>query len=244
MPRPEELSTTNASLVPEAGSLYVVATPLGNLADISERAIAILEKTSLIACEDTRVAGKLLSKLGIENRTVSYHDNNERPMAPKLAEELSQGKSIALISDAGTPALSDPGFRLIRECRKRGIPVVPVPGPCAAIALLSVSGLPSDRFLFVGFLPPKSAARVRFLESNKDLGHSIILYESCHRIEKLFSEMLETLGPNRFVCIGREITKRFESIATNSLGELAPIFEQSSKKGEFSIVIAPDGFVL
>lgn len=244
MPRPEELCTNNASLVPEAGSLYVVATPLGNLADISERAIAILEKASLIACEDTRVAGKLLSKLGIENRAISYHDNNERSIAPRLAEELSQGKSIALISDAGTPALSDPGFRLIRECRKRGIPVVPVPGPCAAIALLSVSGLPSDRFLFVGFLPPKSAARKRFLESNKDLGHSIIIYESCHRIEKLFSEMLEILGPNRFVCIGREITKRFESITTSSLGELAPIFEQSSKKGEFSIVIAPDGFAL
>ncbi|MAM92300.1 MAG: rRNA (cytidine-2'-O-)-methyltransferase, partial [Opitutaceae bacterium] len=128
MPGPEESSTVNASLTPESGSLYVVATPLGNLADISKRAISILDNVSLIACEDTRVSGKLLSKLGIENRTVSYHDNNERSMAPKLAEELAQGKSIALISDAGTPGLSDPGFRLTRECRKQGIPVVPVPG--------------------------------------------------------------------------------------------------------------------
>ncbi len=244
MPGPEESSTVNASLTPESGSLYVVATPLGNLADISKRAISILDNVSLIACEDTRVSGKLLSKLGIENRTVSYHDNNERSMAPKLAEELAQGKSIALISDAGTPGLSDPGFRLTRECRKQGIPVVPVPGPCAAIALLSVSGLPSDRFLFVGFLPPKSAARRRFLESNKEFDHSIIIYESCHRIEKLFSEMLEILGPDRFICIGREITKRYESIHTASLGELAPVFEQSSKKGEFTIVIAPGSFTL
>ena len=244
MPRPEGLSTANASLIPEPGSLYVVATPLGNLTDISERAIAILEKVSLIACEDTRVSGKLLSKLEIDNRTVSYHENNERTMAPKLAEALAQGKSVALISDAGTPGLSDPGFRLTRECRKRGFPVVPVPGPCAAIALLSVSGLPSDRFLFIGFLPPKSAARRRFLESNKDLDHSIIVYESCRRIEKLFSEMLELLGPDRFICIGREITKRFESIHTASLGELETSFEQSSKKGEFTIVIAPGSFTL
>ena len=244
MPRPEGLSTANASLDPEPGSLYIVATPLGNLADITERAIAILEKVSLIACEDTRVSGKLLSKLGIENRTVSYHENNERKMAPRLAEELAGGKSIALVSDAGTPGLSDPGFRLTRECRKQGIPVVPVPGPCAAIALLSVSGLPSDRFLFIGFLPPKSAARRRFLESYKDLDHSIIIYESCHRVEKLFSEMLEILGPDRFICIGREITKRFESISTKRLGEMAPVFERSSKKGEFTIVIAPEGFTL
>ena len=122
MPRPEGLSTSKASLLPEPGSLYVVATPLGNLTDISERAIAILEKVSLIACEDTRVSGKLLSKLEIDNRTVSYHEKNERTMAPKLAEKLAQGKSVALISDAGTPGLSDPGFRLTRECRKRGFP--------------------------------------------------------------------------------------------------------------------------
>ncbi|RPF82076.1 MAG: 16S rRNA (cytidine(1402)-2'-O)-methyltransferase [Verrucomicrobia bacterium TMED71] len=234
----------NQSLTPEPGSLYVVATPIGNLADLTGRARSLLEKVSFVACEDTRVSGGMLSKLGIKNRLVSYHDKNERTMAISIADRLANGESVALISDAGTPAVSDPGFRLTRQCHVLSIPVIPVPGPCAATTILSASGLPSDGFLFVGFLPPKSAARKRFLESHIDFPYTIILYESCHRIEKLIAEMLEILGPDRFVCIGRELTKRFESITTGALAPVAETFKTSSKKGEFAVVIAPRKFVL
>lgn len=234
----------NQSLTPDPGSLYVVATPIGNLADLTERARSILENVSLIACEDTRVSGGMLSKLGIKNRLVSYHDKNERSMALSIADRLADGESVALISDAGTPAISDPGFRLTRECHTRSIPIVPVPGPCAATAILSASGLPSDGFLFVGFLPPKSAARKRFLENHIDFPYTIILYESCHRIDKLMAEMLEILGPDRSVCIGRELTKRFETITTGTLVTVFEFFKTSSKKGEFAVVIAPGKFTL
>jgi len=234
----------NQSLTPQPGSLYVVATPIGNLADLTERARSLLEKVSFVACEDTRVSGGMLSKLGIKNRLVSYHDKNERSMAISIADRLSKGESVALISDAGTPAISDPGFRLTRECHTRSIPVIPVPGPCAATTILSASGLPSDGFLFVGFLPPKSAARKRFLESHIDFPYTIILYESCHRIDKLMAEMLEILGPDRCVCIGRELTKRFESITTGAMGDVSESFKTSSKKGEFAVVIAPEKFKL
>ena len=234
----------NQSLTPEPGSLYVVATPIGNLADLTERARSMLERVSFVACEDTRVSGGMLSKLGIKNRLVSYHDKNEHTMAISIADRLANGESVALISDAGTPAVSDPGFRLTRQCHARSIPVIPVPGPCAATTILSASGLPSNGFLFVGFLPPKSAARKRFLESHIDFPYTIILYESCHRIEKLMAEMLEILGPDRFVCIGRELTKRFESITTGALAPVAETFKTSSKKGEFAVVIAPRKFVL
>ncbi len=234
----------NPSLSPEPGTLYVVATPIGNLADLTERARSILENVSLVACEDTRVSGGLLSKLGIKNRLVSYHDKNERAMALSIADQLAGGASVALISDAGTPAISDPGFRLTRECHQREIPVVPVPGPCAATAVVSASGLPSDGFLFVGFLPPKSAARKRFLESHLDFPYTIVLYESCHRIEKLMAEMIEILGPDRCVCLGRELTKRFETITTGDLATVGEIFKTSSKKGEFVVVIAPRKFTM
>lgn len=234
----------NQSLIPQPGSLYVVGTPIGNLADLTDRARSLLEKVSVIACEDTRVSGGMLSKIGIKNRLVSYHDKNERSMASLIADRLNSGDSVALISDAGTPAISDPGFRLTRECHKRAIPVIPVPGPCAATAILSASGLPSDGFLFVGFLPPKSAARRRFLETHFEFPYTIILYESCHRIDKLMAEMFAILGEERCVCIGRELTKRFETITTGTLGEVVESFKVSSKKGEFAIVIAPQKFSL
>lgn len=234
----------NASLVPDPGHLYVVATPIGNLADISERARSILANASLVACEDTRVAGLLLSRIGIKNKLVAYHDKNERSLAGSLADRLEAGESIALISDAGTPAISDPGFRLTRECHDRGLPVVPVPGPCAATALMSASGLPSNGFLFVGFLPPKSAARKRFLGEHRDFPYSIVLYESCHRIEKFVAEMLEILGPERCVSLGRELTKRFETIRTGPLSSVIQGLQAGSKKGEFVVIIAPEGFVL
>ncbi len=234
----------NQSLTPKPGTLYVVATPIGNLADLTERARSILEKVSAIACEDTRVTGGLLSKLGFKNRLVSYHDNNERQAASALADRIEQGESIALVCDAGTPAVSDPGFRLTRECHKRKLPIVPVPGASAATTLLSASGLPSDGYLFVGFLPPKRAARKRFLETHIDFPYSIILYESCHRIDKFVAEMRDTLGPDRCICLGRELTKRFETISTGTLEDVCATFNTASKKGEFAIVIAPAKFTL
>lgn len=234
----------NASLVPQSGHLYVIATPIGNLADISERARSLLSKVDCVACEDTRVSGLLLSRMGIKSRLVAYHDKNERALAPALADRIAAGESLALISDAGTPGISDPGFRLTRECRKRALPVVPVPGPCALAALLSVSGLPSNGFLFVGFLAPKSAARKRFLEQHSDFLYSIVLYESCHRIDKLINEMNGILEPERCVCVGRELTKRFETIHTGPLSTVSESVRQGSKKGEFVVIIAPSGFEL
>ena len=158
------MSDTNASLTPLAGHLYVVATPIGNLADLTERARAILGAVDLIACEDTRTTGFMLTRLGLRKELTSYHEHNETEAAEKLADLLAAGRSIALVSDAGTPALSDPGFRLVRACRRRGLPVVLVPGPSALTAVLSASGLPTNGFLYVGFLPPKSAARITFFE--------------------------------------------------------------------------------
>ncbi|MEM9159148.1 MAG: 16S rRNA (cytidine(1402)-2'-O)-methyltransferase [Verrucomicrobiota bacterium] len=235
----------NASLTPEPGHLYVVATPIGNLADLSQRALSILEKVDCIACEDTRNTGLLISRIFEEKRPlIAYHDHNEKKIASPLVDRIESGESIALVSDAGTPAISDPGFRLVRECRKRGIPVVPVPGACAFTTLLSASGLPSSSVLFVGFLPPKSAARKRFLEENKELKHTIALYESCHRIEKFLKEIVEILGPEREICIGRELTKKFETILTGPSSEVNAKLSNSSKKGEFVVLIAPIDFKL
>ncbi len=238
------MAEENASLVPQPGHLYVVATPIGNTADLSERALSILGKVDRIACEDTRVSGILFSRIGIKRPLIAYHDKNERQAASSIVERLRNGESIALVSDAGTPAISDPGFRIVRECRRASIPVVPIPGPCAFTTLLSVSGLPTDSFLYVGFLAPKSAARKRFLEEHKDFGRTIALYESCHRIEKFMAEMEAILGPDRVICIGRELTKKFETIRSGTIAQVKPLFEQGSKKGEFVVLIAPEKFEL
>lgn len=234
----------NTSLTPEAGTLYVVGTPIGNIADLSERAIAILSKVDCVACEDTRVSGILFSRLGIKRQMLAYHDKNEANAAKGLVERLKSGDSVALISDAGTPAISDPGFRVVRECRREGVNVIPVPGPCAFTTLLSASGLPTDSFFYVGFLAPKSAARIRFLEEHRAFSSTIALYESCHRIEKLMNEMEKTLGPDRVISIGRELTKKFETIHSGKISDVKPKFEQGSKKGEFVILIAPENYVL
>ncbi len=234
----------NSSLTPAPGCLYVVATPIGNLSDISERARSILEKVDLIACEDTRTTGALLLKLGLKNKLVSHHERNEKESSAGIVARLLGGESVGLVSDAGTPCISDPGFRLVRECRRQGIPVSPIPGPTAATALLSVSGLPSNGFLFVGFLPPKKSARQRFLQEKKAFEYSIILYESCHRIEKMLDDILTILGSSRQVCVGRELTKKFETIITGPIGEVVDRLSRSSKKGEFVVIIAPETYEL
>jgi len=227
-----------------AGRLWVVATPLGNLGDITARAREAITDCDLVACEDTRVTGGLLRHLTISKPMLAYHEHNEKDAAILIADKIAGGAKIALIADAGTPGISDPGFRVTRECRRRGLTVTPLPGPCAIVALLSASGLPTNAFRFVGFLPPKSAARRRFLEGLKEADETVVLHESCHRISDFLDEMLEILGPERVVCVGRELTKLHETIRTSALSELVPALKAGSLKGEFTVAIAPAGFVL
>lgn len=238
------MSETNASLQPLPGHLYVVATPIGNLADLTERARAILSSVDSIACEDTRTTGAMLNRLGLHRPLVAYHDHNETDAAEKLADELQAGKSIALVTDAGTPAISDPGFRLVRACRRRGLTVIPVPGASALIAVLSASGLPTNGFLFVGFLPAKTSARVTFLQKYRDFEYTLVLYESCHRIDKLADEIVEQLGETRVVTIAKEVTKLHETFLVGRAGEVRARLAKTSLKGEFVVVIAPASFEL
>ena len=230
----------------EPGTLTLVSTPIGNLSDITKRSIEALQTANVIACEDTRITGKLLSKLGIEThgKLIAYHDKNETELAGNLADYLENGDDAVLVADAGTPVISDPGFRLVRECRKRRLNVTTTPGACAAIAALSISGLPSDRFLFAGFLAPKSAARKRFFESHKACDYTLILYESCHRIEKFLNDLVEVYGPERCICVCRELTKLHENVFTGPAQNVLRETIHKSLKGEFVICIAKEGFVL
>jgi 16S rRNA (cytidine1402-2'-O)-methyltransferase len=227
------------------GTLRVVATPIGNLGDASPRCREALGSADLIACEDTRVAAKLLAALALESPPlISYRDANETASAEGLVEKLRQGQTVAVLPDAGTPGISDPGFRLVRLCHREGIPVVPVPGPSACVAALSASGLPSDRFYFVGFLPPKSAARRRFLAAHADFPSTIILYESVHRIEKLLDEIVGELGPGRVLSVARELTKKFETILSGPAESVRAAVLDRSRKGEFTVLLAPQDFRL
>lgn len=239
MPTP----AANPSLVPQPGHLYVVATPIGNLADLTERARAILGAIDLIACEDTRTTGAMLTHFGLRRELTAYHEHNETEMAEKLADQIALGKSVAVVSDAGTPGLSDPGFRLVRACRRRGLPVVPVPGASALLAVLSASGLPTNGFLFVGFLPAKSAARTAFLQKHRDFDYTLALYESCHRIDKFAAEIVEVLGADRVICIAKEVTKLHETFLVGFAGDVQARLGKMSLKGEFVVLIAPKDFV-
>ncbi len=234
----------NASLTPLPGHLYVVATPIGNLADLTDRARAILGAVDFVACEDTRTTGPLLTRLGLRKELIAYHEHNEIEAAERLADQLTAGKSVAVVSDAGTPALSDPGFRLVRACRRRALPVVPVPGPSALTAVLSASGLPTNGFLFVGFLPPKSAARIACFEQHRDFDYTLALYESCHRIDKAVDEIVATLGPTRVICVAKEVTKLHETWIVGPAADVQARLAKTSLKGEFVILIAPADFVL
>jgi 16S rRNA (cytidine1402-2'-O)-methyltransferase len=233
----------NSSLTPQPGHLYVVATPIGNLADLTDRARAILGSVDLVACEDTRTTGAMLSRLGMHRELAAYHEHNEAEAADRLADFVASGKSLAVVSDAGTPGLSDPGFRLVRACRRRNLPVIPVPGPSALTAVLSAAGLPTNGFLFAGFLPPKSAARIAFLTKYHDFDYTLALYESCHRIEKFAAEIVEVLGPGRVICIAREVTKLHETFLVGLAGEVQKKLVTGSLKGEFVVLIAPKDFV-
>jgi len=229
-----------------AGELILVATPVGNLGDITERASGILAGANCIACEDTRVTGKLLSKLGIgkNGQLISYREENEKQMAPILADRIASGEQIVLVSDAGMPAISDPGFRLVRECKRRELRVTCIPGATAATTAIALSGLPTDGFLFAGFLPPKSAARKRFFEKYREFEYTIVLYESCHRIGKFLDDLIETLGPERYISVARELTKLHETVTSGPSAEVRQAVAQGSQKGEFVICIAKQGYEL
>jgi len=231
---------------PTAGQLSLVAVPIGNLCDITDRARELLGSADHIACEDTRVTGKLLGKLGIERKAglLSCREENERQLAPGLADRIARGERIALVADAGSPAISDPGFRLVRECRRRGLPVTAAPGATAAVTAVSLSGLPTDGFLYAGFLPPKSAARKRFFEKYRDFDYTLVLYESCHRIGKFLNDLVDTLGPGRCISVARELTKLHETVHTGPAAEVRDRVAAASQKGEFVICIAKSGFSL
>lgn len=234
----------NPSLVPLPGHLYVVATPIGNLCDLTDRARALLGAVDFIACEDTRTTGSLLSRFGLHRDLISYHEHNEVEAAERIGALIASGKSVALTSDAGTPAISDPGFRLVRLCRRKGLPVVPVPGASAVAAVMSASGLPTNGFLFAGFLPPKTSARQSFFQRYADFEYTIVLYESCHRIDKAIDDLLAVLGPNRVVCVAKEVTKLHETFLVGEASGVAERMKKLSLKGEFVLVIAPKDFIL
>lgn len=229
----------------EYGKLYIVATPVGNLSDITERALATLRSCDVVVCEDTRITGPLLRRFDIPQKQMFVSENSrERAVAPALLEMLKNGKNIALVSDAGTPCISDPGFRLVRACRAAGVDVVPVLGACAFVAALSASGLPSDSFLFAGFLQPKTSARRNFFESHKDFPHTMIFYESPYRIEKFVDDALDVFGAERVACVAKEISKIHERFFIGTLSEIKTQLAQSSTKGEFVAIIAPADFAL
>jgi 16S rRNA (cytidine1402-2'-O)-methyltransferase len=217
--------------------LFIVATPIGNLEDVTFRAIRILKEADLIACEDTRYTAKLLTHYGIDTPRISYHEFNEESRTLQLIQMLREGKNIALVSDSGTPLISDPGYRLVSSCREEGIQTIPIPGPSAALAALVGSGLPSDSFFFAGFLPARSSLRRRRLEQLSNIPATLIFYESPHRILSCLEDMAAILGPRK-AGIGREITKIHEEFLSGRLPELLEILQQRAKiQGEFVLVV-------
>lgn len=226
------------------GILYIVGTPIGNLADISERAVEVLRACDVVACEDTRNALTILKKYDIQKQMVVYEDSRESRVAPLLMDMLREGKKIALISDAGMPCISDPGFRIVRLCRKESIAIVPVPSGTAFTTALAASGLPTNGFLFVGFLPAKTSARTTFFEKYKDFEFTLCFYESTHRIEKFIDDAFQVLGAQRIVCVAKEITKLHERFFVGKLGEVKAELAKSNTKGEFVVLIAPADFEL
>lgn len=227
----------------QAGCLWVVATPIGHRDDISARAIETLRKVALIAAEDTRHSRPLMLQHNIGTPLVALHEHNEREAVASIVRRLEQGESVALISDAGTPLISDPGFRLVRAAREAGIRCVPVPGACAAIAALSVAGLPSDRFVFEGFLPPKSAARRSRLEELAGDPRTLIFYESSHRIVESLADMRDVFGAEREAVLARELTKLFETVIGEPLSQLlARVTEDpNQQRGECVVLVAGRG---
>lgn len=218
------------------GTLYIVSTPIGNLEDITLRAIETLKTVNLIAAEDTRHTKILLDRYGIRTPTTSYFEHNKVQKGDYLLKVLSEGKSVALVSDAGTPGISDPGYAIIRLCIDNNIQVVPIPGPSGILTALTISGKPTNEFTFVGFLSPKPIKRKNQLKKLKDEERTVVLYESVHRIEKLLSDILEVFGDTQLV-VAREVTKKFEEIRREKVSEAIEHFKQNNPKGEFIVII-------
>jgi|TARA_B110001469_G_scaffold92703_1_gene88316 16S rRNA (cytidine1402-2'-O)-methyltransferase len=224
----------------QSGTLYVVATPIGNLGDMVPRAVTTLQSVSLIACEDTRHSKRLLDHFRITTTCVAYHDHSDKRSTDNILKRLSAGDDIALISDAGTPLISDPGYRLVHEARLKGFSVVPIPGASAVIAALSVSGLPTDKFRFIGFLPSKSTQRRTAIEALKAVTDTIVCYEAPHRIANTIADFSDIFGPQRLAFIAREITKKFETYLHGNLSDLLEHVTEDSnqQRGEIVLVVA------
>ena len=232
--------SSEKAVVKDCGTLYMVATPIGNLGDISPRAVETLNAVELIAAEDTRHSQRLLSHLGVATHMQAYHEHNEEYQAERLVARLQQGDSIALISDAGTPLVSDPGYRLVEQAHQHGIKVVPIPGPCAAISAMSVAGLATDRFSFEGFPPAKQAARLGNLGLLKEETRTMVFYISCHRILETLKDMRTVFGEKRLATFAREVTKTYETIRKATLDELCEWVagDDMQRKGEIVLVVA------
>ncbi|MGH1394306.1 MAG: 16S rRNA (cytidine(1402)-2'-O)-methyltransferase [Trichormus sp.] len=223
---------------PKPGTLYIVGTPIGNLEDITLRAMRILQNVDLIAAEDTRHTGKLLQHLQVKTPQVSYHEHNSSSRIPELLEHLQTGKAIALVSDAGMPGISDPGYELVKACVETNIPVVPIPGASAAITALSAAGLPTDKFVFEGFLPAKSQQRREYLETLQTESRTIIFYESPHRLRDTLQDLADIWGSDRQIVLARELTKLYEEFWRGSLGEAIAHYQQKEPQGEYTLVVA------
>ena len=223
---------------PLSPGVYLVATPIGNLEDITERALRVLRECDLIACEDTRHTGRLLSRLGIKKPLVSYHEHNEARRAGELAERALSGERVAVVSDAGTPGVSDPAYRVVRAAIEAGVAVVPVPGPSSVLAALTASGLPTDGFVFEGFLPPKGRKRLQKIEALLDEERTVVVFESPHRIARFVSEIAD-MAPARPLALAREVTKLHEEILRDTAQGLADALKEKRIRGECVLLIGP-----
>lgn len=221
------------------GTLYIVATPIGNLDDLSPRAVAVLKAVTLVAAEDTRHSGRLLQAMAVDTRMMALHDHNERDRMEQVLSKLEGGSDVALISDAGTPLISDPGFVLVREARRRGLRVSPIPGPCAIVAALCAAGLPTDRFAFEGFLPSKKGPRAATLKRLCADAATLVFYESPHRIVDAVADIVEAMGPDRELVIARELTKTFETFYAGPASDVLKVLQEDphGSRGEFVIMI-------
>lgn len=219
------------------GKLVLVPTPIGNLGDMTARGLDELRAASIVACEDTRVSGQLLKHYDIRKKLISYHDFNERERATQLIEKVKQGETVVVLSDAGSPGISDPAYRVVRKAIDEGCTVMALPGASAIIPALTASGLPTDRFFFEGFLSPKSAARRKRLQCIRELPHTLVFYESVHRIEKCLADMLDILG-DRSACVAREISKMYEEFLRGQLSDICAALSERKRKGEFVVVVA------
>jgi 16S rRNA (cytidine1402-2'-O)-methyltransferase len=222
----------------KAGTLYIVGTPIGNLEDMTFRAVSVLQQVDLIAAEDTRHTGKLLQHFQVKTPQISHHEHNLNTRVPELVDRLSQGKSIALVTDAGMPCISDPGYELVRACREAGVNVVPIPGVTAVVTALAASGLSSERFTFEGFLPAKAKARSEALEALRSESRTMVFYEAPHRLLDMLGALKDGFGGDRLVSVGRELTKLHEAFWSGDVAGAISFFEAHEPRGEFTVVVA------